>query len=514
MRKRALALAAVAGAAAVAVGAAASTSNAPVQATASSHREAPAIANDPTADITDFYMFRSPDGTDTVTMLMNVIPFELPPEGPNYYNLDDSARYGFHVDWDGNGKPEVSYYVRTKTKVRNGNTFLYATGGVDSLNDPDLNVTQTWTLYERRGKDGSGHPRKIGSGTTAPNYVGNTVFGSPAQYNAVANSAVRSLGGGVKAFIGPREDPFFIDVGRIFDLLSVGGKGTDNVAGVNVHTIGLQIPLSRIRKSASQPVIGAYTTVDRMKTEWRKVGRRFVKDSQWQQVERLGHPLVNEVLIPLKDKDRWNATSPAEDAQFEKYYTAPGLVGALNQIVLGNALGVPASLHAQTTGRADLSAILLRGFKYAPGGQTVLDLTMPQNKPVDLLRLNTSVAPTTPVASQDRRGLLAAFGAQPQAQLDGYPNGRRLGDDVTDIQIAALLGLPINDLIPSAIQRPYALGALGEQDAAAVAATFPQLPNLAALAEGADGVLRNDRPASDAFPFIAPPNGGNPVGVH
>ena len=172
MRKRALALAVVAGAAAVAVGAAARRRTRRVQATASSHREAPAIANDPTADITDFYMFRSPDGTDSVTMLMNVIPFELPPEGPNYYNLDDSARYRFHVDWDGNGKPEVSYRPH-QDEGANGNTFLYATGAVDSLNDPDLNVTQTWTLYERRGKDGSGHMRKIGTGTTAPNYVGN-----------------------------------------------------------------------------------------------------------------------------------------------------------------------------------------------------------------------------------------------------------------------------------------------------------------------------------------------------
>jgi hypothetical protein len=398
--------------------------------------------------------------------------------------------------------------------VRNGNTFLYTTGPVDSLNSPNLNVTQTWTLYERRGKDGSGKAHKIGSGTTAPNYVGNTSFGSTAGYNAVANSAITTVGGGIKAFVGPREDPFFIDVGRIFDLLSVGGKGTDDTAGVNVHTIGLQIPLDKIRKSASQPVIGAYTTVDRMQTEWRKVGRKLHKESSWQQVERLGQPLVNEVIIPLKDKDRWNSLSPADDAQFEKYYTAPGLVGALNSIVLGKALGVPESLQAQTTGRADLSAILLRGVKYAPGGTTVLDLTMPQNKPVDLLRLNTSVAPTTPVAAQDRRGLLAAFGAQPKAQLDGYPNGRRLGDDVTDIQIAALLGLPINDLIPAAIQRPYALGVLGEQDAAAVAAAFPQLPNLAALADGADGVLRGDRQAGDGFPNIAGPFGGNPLGVH
>jgi hypothetical protein len=518
MRKQAVALA-MAGATAVAIGAAVTTSNAPDPATASSHREAPLIANDPTADITDFYMFRSPDGSDSVTLAMNVIPFEAPPEGPNYYNLDDSARYGLHVDQDGNGKPEISWYLRTKTEVRNGNTFLYATGPVTSLHDPDLNVTQTWTLWERRGKDGHGHLRKVGTGTTAPNYVGNGVFGDSAGYNAVASSAVRTLGGGVKAFVGPREDPFFIDVGRIFDLLSVGGKGTDNVSGFNVHTIALQVPLGKIRPSASDPVIGAYTTVDRMHTSWHKVGKgkraRWVEHSAWKQVERLGQPLVNEVLIPLKDKDRWNTLPPSRDAQFEKYYTAPGLVGALNGIVLGNALGVPAELQAQTTGRADLSAILLRGFRYPATGTPVLDLTMEHDDPVDLLRLNTSIAPTMPIAEQDRRGILNAFSTAPPAggaQLDGYPNGRRPGDDVTDIQIAALLGLPVDDLIPESIQRPYALGALGEADAAAVAAAFPQLPNLAALAAGADGVLRNDRAFSDAFPFLASPFAGNPVG--
>ena len=515
MRKRAVALAGLA-CAAVAIGAAVATTNAPKKAKASSHREAPLIANDPTADITDFYMFRSPDGSDSVTLAMNVIPFEAPPEGPTYYNLDDSARYGLHVDQDGNGKPEISWYLRTHTKVRNGNTFLYATGPVTALNDPDLNVTQTWTLYERRGKDGAGHMRKIGSGTTAPNFVGQGVFGSSDGYNAVANSAVKTLGNGTKVFVGPRDDSFFIDVGRIFDLLSIGGPGTDNVAGFNVHTISLQVPLNAIRPSASDPVVGAYTTVDRMETSWHKAGRKYVKSNDWVQVERLGQPLVNEVLIPLKDKDRWNSLPPSADKQFEKYYTAPGLVGALNQIVLGNALGVPASLHAQTTGRADISAILLRGFKYPATGTPALDLTMEHNDPVDELRLDTNVAPTRPIANQDRRGVLNAFSSAPPAagaQLDGYPNGRRLGDDVTDIQVAALLGLPVDNLSPPAIERAYALGVLGEADATAVANAFPQLPNLAALAQGADGVLRNDRQFSDTFPYQASPFSGNKVGT-
>ena len=141
---------------------------------------------------------------------------------------------------------------------------------------------------------------------------------------------------------------------------------------------------------------------------------------------------------------------------------------------------------------------------------------MEHDDPVDLLRINTSVAPTMPIANQDRRGVLNAFSSAPPAtgaQLDGYPNGRRLGDDVTDIQVAALLGLPVNDLIPAGIQRPYALGVLGEKDAEAVAAAFPQLAEPAGPAQGADGVLRNDRMFTDAFPYQAGPNSGNPVGT-
>ena len=226
---------------------------------ASSHREAPLIANDPTADLTDFYLFPSPDRPGTVTMIANVIPLEAPPEGPNYYNLDDSARYRFNIDWNGDGKADRTWTLRTHTTTAYPGTFLYNIGPINSIDDANLSVRQTWTLWSQKG---DGPSVKIGSGITAPNNVGKNSF--PGGYDPVRQQAITTLGDGTKVYVGPSEDPFAIDVGRIFDLIGVGGKGTDNLAGFNVHSIALQIPLALIRKSASQPVIGGWAAVDRM----------------------------------------------------------------------------------------------------------------------------------------------------------------------------------------------------------------------------------------------------------
>lgn len=511
----------VAGAAA-AIGAAVVPGTAPQTATASSHREAPLIANDPTADLTDFYAFPSPDRAGTVTMIANAIPIEIPAEGPNYYNLDDTARYRFMVDWNGDGKAERTWILRTKTTTAYPGTFLYNIGPIRSLTDPNLNVRQTWKLFLQKG---DGKPVKVGQGITAPNNVGKTSF--PDGYDQIRAQAVKQLSNGTKVYVGPSEDPFAIDVGRIFDLLSVGGKGTDNLAGVNVHSIALQIPVEQIRQSAKDPVIGAWSAVDR---------RHFDSKTRkwhWVQVERLGQPLVNEVIIPRGQKDYWNSVGPDQDYRFEKYYVnqnKPGqLINALNGIVLNPLLKAVlgadpgttgATGLAQETGRADLSAILLRGFKYPNTGTPALDLTFgadDKKKPVDELRLNTAV-PGTPSAQVDRRGLLCNFAAAggfpaltgpacSPGQFDGYPNGRRLGDDVTDIQIAALIGLPIDNLIPSDLQRAYALLALGG----------PNLPDASAspvgvLKQGADGVPANDANGgvfADSFPFLLSPNAGN-----
>jgi hypothetical protein len=371
------------------------------------------------------------------------------------------------------------------------------------------------------------------------------------RYNGPGNlndygSSVAVSSDGTKVFVGPSEDPFAIDVGRIFDLIGVGGKGTDNLAGFNVHSIALQIPLSLIRKSPAQPVIGGWAAVDRMvagKSESGTLDRRSKKARKthehpgrasarhWVQVERLGQPLINEVIIPRGLKDYWNSVGPDKDYQFEKYYTdqdKPGqLIHSLNGLLLNPlltaVLGSPPAATgptglAQETGRADLSAILLRGFKYPNDSTPALDLTFGKSdagKPVDELRLNTAVA-ATPSDKVDRRGLLCVFagaGGFPAltnpacnpAQFDGYPNGRRLGDDVTDIEIAALIGLPIDHLIPSGIQRAYSLLALGGPN-------LPDTGPVGLLKFGADGVPANDANGGlfgNAFPFLNSPNAGN-----
>jgi hypothetical protein len=528
------------GAAALVLGAVALTAGGPPKAVASSHREAPLIANDPTADLTDFYLFPSPERAGTVTMIANVIPLEAPPEGPNYYNLDDSARYRFNIDWNGDGKADRTWTLRTHTTTAYPGTFLYNIGPVNSINDPNLSVRQTWTLWSQKG---DGPSMKIGEGTTAPNNVGKNSFPN---YETVRRQAIANLPNGTKVYVGPSEDPFAIDVGRIFDLIGVGGKGTDNLAGFNVHSIAIQVPLSQIRQSDKQPVIGGWAAVDRMvagKSDDSSLERRAkaVKKSRkhpgrasakhWVQVERLGQPLINEVIIPRGLKDYWNSVGPDKDYQFEKYYTdqdKPGqLIHSLNGLLLNPlltaVLGSPPAATgptglAQETGRADLSAILLRGFKYPSDAPAALDLTFGKadaGKPVDELRLNTAVA-GTPSAKVDRRGLMCVFAgaggfpaltnpACDPAQFDGYPNGRRLGDDVTDIEIAALIGLPIDHLIPSGIQRAYSLLALGG----------PNLPDsgpVSALKFGADGVPANDANGGlfgDAFPYLNSPNSGN-----
>ena len=406
---------------------------------------------------------------------------------------------------------------------------------VNSLNDPNLSVTPDLDAVDARRAIGPS--TKIGEGTTAPNNVGKNSFPN---YEAVAPAGdhhARQRHASV--YVGPSEDPFAIDVGRIFDLIGVGGKGTDNLAGFNVGIpIAIQVPLSHIRQSDKQPVIGGWAAVDRMvagksdsssrqkrSTAAKKSKKHPSRSSakHWVQVERLGQPLINEVIIPRGLKDYWNSVGPdKEDYESEKYYTEqnkPGqLIDALNGLLLKPLLtGAPCSPPAATgptgpaqeTGRADLSAILLRGFKYPNDSTAALDLTFGKHdagKPVDELRLNTTV-PATPSIRWTGAACCATSQAQADSRLSParpavprvrrHPNGRRLGDDVTDIEIAALIGLPIDNLIPSGIQRATIL-ALGG----------PNLPDtwpVPALKFGADGVPLNDANGGvfgNAFPYL------------
>jgi Domain of unknown function (DUF4331) len=402
---------------------------------ASSHREAPLIAEDPSADTTDVYAFRSPDRPDTVTLLANWIPAEDTAAGPNWYTFSPRARYGLHVDQNGDGKPEVSYLFRFTTNAPVA--FLGNTVQKYSV-----------TRVER------GRSSVIASGlTTPPNNIGPR---STPNYRALAAAGVYDLPGGSKVFAGQREDPFFGDIGAIFDLVAIRkgtgatGGGKDFFAGYGVHSIALQIPIADL--DTSSHVIGVWATTERPSAKVEtKLKARKVKakkdDDKWVQVSRLGNPLVNEVLIPTELKDRWNSLGPDKEQQFARYYREPILAKLLNQLY-------PQFGPFQETGREDLVQVLLTGV---PGlNNTGSDLA-------DELRINLS----TPVtASPNRLGVLGG-------DLQGWPNGRRLGDDVIDIAERAVGGALIGHPLP--------------------------------LGDGVDG---NDVAFMSAFPYAADPSSG------
>jgi uncharacterized protein DUF4331 len=437
---------------------------APGGAVASSHREAPLISADPSVDATDLYAFRSPDRPDTVTIVANYIPFEDPAGGPNYYKFDDSAVYDIKVDNTGDGNEDITYRFTFATRVTNPNTFLYNTNQVTTATDSDLSVRQTYTVTRIQG-----HTQTVlGSGLpVAPANVGPR---STPGYDGAAGAVVSDLPGGVKAFAGPRDDPFFVDLGSIFDLGGLrpfnpahliglpAAPGVDGVANYNVHSLAIQVPILQLLNGPS-PTIGIYTSTSRPRL--RMFGAGTTKnEGPLQQVSRLGNPLVNEVLIPLGKKDAWNASDPSGDRQFVKNYTDPELAGIVN-LLYASAL-----TPAPTTDRQDLVAVLLTGV---PG------LNFTGTTQADLLRLNTSVDVNP---SPSRLAVL-------DGDLQGFPNGRRLSDDVTDIELRAV-ACGYGSILH---------GLLG-------------LCDLSPNDQIGDGVDANDHPFSSAFPYEAAPNDG------
>jgi hypothetical protein len=463
--KRGTALLALVGAVSSAAIAAAFTGAlGPPDATASSHREAPLISDDPTADNTDVYAFVSPDAPNTVTIIANYIPFEDPAGGPNYYRFDPNVLYELHVDSDGDARDDVTYRFRFKTRIANGNTFLYNTGPVTSPTDPDLNVKQTYTVTRIArgsrtvlGEDLPVPPANIGprSNPTYDPYMG-----------------VVNLGGGRKVFAGPRDDPFFVDLGSIFDL---GGlrpfnaahliplataPGQDGVLNYNTHSIAIQVPKTDLlRAPAANGTIGVYASASRPKISVLQGNGTVDTSGPYVQVSRLGNPLVNEVLIPIGKKDLWNASDPRDDADFLARYTSPELATLINVLY-------PVLPDTPTMNRSDLVAVLLTGV---PG------LNSTGDRKADLLRLNTAIAPT---AKPNPLGALAG-------DFQGFPNGRRLVDDVTDIEVRAI----------ACGYGPILAAALG-------------LCNLSPNNVVGDGVDANENTFLQKFPYVAAPNRG------
>jgi len=406
----------------------------------SSHREAPAISKDPVADNTDTYAFVSPDRSDTVTLIANYLPLEGPAGGPNFYEFGDDVLYEIHVTNDQDAVEDITYQFRFQTKIRNPNTFLYNTGPITSLTSTSWNRVQTYSVTRvKRGQD----PVVLGSGLTCPPV--NIGPRSTPNYASLAAAAVHDLPGGIKVFAGQRREGFFVDLGSIFDLgdlrpfqnlhliPTAAAPGVDATKALNIHTIAIQVPKTQLTRDGSNPtsvgdarsVIGVYAAASRRKALIRDADAD-TQTGPWIQVSRLGNPLVNEVIIPMARKDRWNELPPSQDAQFLPYVQKPELAGLLPVLYPG----VFPHLAAYTKPRADLAAILMTGI---PTGVVSGFQNFTGSTPADLLRLNMAVPPT---GSPNPLGLVAGDAA-------GFPNGRRVFDDVVTVEIRAVAGLTI-----------------------------------------------------------------------
>lgn len=439
---------------------------------ASSHREAPLVAKDPAVDATDLYAFRSPDDLDKITLIANWIPFEEPAGGPNFYHFDDNARYLIKVDRDGNAVEDVTYEWIFHSVIMNPASFLYATGQIVNPTDATFNYRQYYTVTEYiaggattvLGANLLMPPDNLGPRTT-PNYA-----------NLRTNSIHVLASGTVKEYSGQRDDPFFVDIGAIFDLGALrpfnaahlipltAVAGQDNIAGFNIHTTAIQVPRSRLAPAcAGNPtdtncVVGVWTTAERRATTTRAAGSETASGA-WVQVSRLGNPLVNEVVIDLARKDVFNGLAPTGDAAALDRVLTPEL-GILIPVLYPGVTVPPAP-------RNDLVTVFLNGISGV--NQQTNSLTTPSEQ----LRLNTALTPTAGICAGNPLGVIAGDNL-------GWPNGRRLEDDVTDVALRAVAG-------------GYA---------------FTPSFNIAPNNQLGDGVNTNDKACLPTFPYMADPTSG------
>ena len=470
-RRRVAATAATAGALALAAALGAVVAG---PATASSHREAPLIAADPTVDNTDLYAFVSPDNPDSVTFVANWFGLQQPNGGPTFYPWATDAAYDINIDNDGNAKPDVSYRLSfTTDDRRGGSTFLYNNGPVTSLDDENLLFRQHYTLSVSKG----GGWTKLMEGQVAPSQLG---AASIPDYGTLRDQAVGDVPGGGKVYVGAAEDPFFADL-RVFDLLygaDLSEVGQDTLAGTNVNTWALQVPLSEVTANGDagrNPVIGVWSDTERPTLSLSPGKATAMGDLV--QVSRLGNPLVNEVVIPAGLKDAFNGLTPNKDA------TIPEVVARVTDPELARLLEGIYKVPAPQTPRNDLVEIFLTGIaKGAPtldGSQAPIQADLNSQvlnadadpkafQPSEMLRLNTSIAPT---AEPNRLGVLGG-------DLQGFPNGRRLTDDVIDISVQAVAG----------------------------AAQSGELVEALATGDRVDG---NDVAFEQSFPYVALPGNGS-----
>jgi hypothetical protein len=452
----------------------------------SSHREAPEISKDPVADGTDVYAFVSPNRPAYVTLIANFIPLQKPDGGPNFYEFGDDVLYEIHVNNRGDATRDVSFQFKFSTKVRNDKTFLYNTGPITSIASPNWNRPQFYTVTRIDWKgDKVRKETVLGKGLrTPPVNVGPR---STPNYAKLSSEAVHAVKQGARVFCGQRADAFHVDLGSIFDLGALrplneahlismpNMNGVNSVQSYNVHTIAIEIPIKQLTRDGSQPksalsqkaVIGVWATASRRKSRmWDKDKGKYVGHGPWEQVSRLANPLFNEVIVPMAEKDEWNARPPWDDKRYTKYVNKPELAGLLPVLYPG---AFP-NLAKYDKPRADLNAVLLTGIPkgVVPGFQNFTGATQ-----ADMLRLNVAIPPT---AQPNDLGLVAGDAA-------GWPNGRRPNDDVVTIALRAVAGLTIPLVDPSF-----------KPDGAASAA--------------ADGTTNTNAGVTDSFPFLGLPGGG------
>ncbi|GAC1365131.1 MAG: DUF4331 domain-containing protein [Ktedonobacteraceae bacterium] len=407
----------------------------------SSHREAPEISKDPVADNTDTYAFVSPDKPDTITIITNYIPLQGPDAGPNFFEFGTDVLYEIHIDNDQDADSDIVYQFRFRTETRNPNSFLYNTGQIKAIDSPNWNRPQ---FYSVTRIDENGNAKVLGRDLLCPPC--NVGFRSTPDYPHLAAQAIHELSDGVTVFAGQRADGFYADLGSIFDLLDLrpfsqlhlikgaNEPGVNGLKNLNVQTIAIQIPKKDLTPDRSNPtdpkspksVIGVYGSASRRKVR--------VLDSQdldesgpFVQISRLGNPLFNEVIVPLGQKDYWNRQKPKSDEQFTKYVANPELAGLIPVLYPG-VFPHLAELNAKKTKRADLIAILLTGL---PSGIISGFQNYTGSTQADLLRLNMAIAPAK---APNINGILGG-------DLAGFPNGRRVFDDVVTIELRAVAGL-------------------------------------------------------------------------
>lgn len=474
---------------------------------ASSHREAPSTSVDPMADATDVYAFRDATDSSRINLIMNFIPFQIPAGGPNFYRFDDNIIYAMNIDNNGDAVNDIEIQFRFRTEVRNLNTFLYNTGPVTTLDDPDLNIRQFYTVTVIRGNAPNTQSEVIATNVPVPP-VNIGPRSTPNYETALAQPAIRNVTttrGMVTLFAGTRGEGFFIDTGSIFDLLGLrpfnsahlaplpNAPGVDDTAGLNISSIAMQLPITAVTANGLTPtgetdpnaVISVYSSTSRLGVITFATDRSgsVAFSGNFVQVSRLGNPLINELLIPLGRKDRFNASLPSGDAQFLPFVLDPEPARLLGFFGSPPAFDLYPTFNVPAPPRFDVAAIFLTGI---PGLNVQTNTSTnpsvmafpnqpPNTVPQERMRLNMAVPPTANNAAgtANRLGFLGGDRA-------GFPNGRRVGDDVVDIELRVLAGgTPITP-------------------------TFNIAPNNIL----GDGANENDQPFLTIFPFLAIPFSG------